>query len=230
MIPVDADFSKYKIVVAPVLYMVKKGMKEALTEFVKNGGILITTFMSGIVNESDNVYLGGYPGPLRELAGVWVEEIDALAPEQTNKITFADGTSSTCSLLCDLIHLEGAQCVASYESNFYAGMPAITNNQYGKGYTYYIGTNPTEDGIVKVLDMAVQTAGVTSVVSVATGLEITCRKTDRFTYYFIFNFKDKVLPLPENFIGQKDLLTGEIIPDGCNLKQYDAYLVAFPNE
>lgn len=82
MIPVDADFSKYKIVVAPVLYMVKDGMKEALENFVKNGGILITTFMSGIVGQSDNVYLGGYPGPLREMAGVWVEEIDALAPEQ----------------------------------------------------------------------------------------------------------------------------------------------------
>ncbi len=63
MIPVDADFSKYKIVVAPVLYMVKDGMKEALENFVKNGGILITTFMSGIVGQSDNVYLGGYPGP-----------------------------------------------------------------------------------------------------------------------------------------------------------------------
>ena len=73
MIPVDADFSKYKIVVAPVLYMVKDGMKEALENFVKNGGILITTFMSGIVGQSDNVYLGGYPGPLREMAGVWVE-------------------------------------------------------------------------------------------------------------------------------------------------------------
>lgn len=67
---------------APVLYMVKDGMKEALENFVKNGGILITTFMSGIVGQSDNVYLGGYPGPLREMAGVWVEEIDALAPEQ----------------------------------------------------------------------------------------------------------------------------------------------------
>ena len=47
---------------APVLYMVKDGMKEALENFVKNGGILITTFMSGIVGQSDNVYLGGYPG------------------------------------------------------------------------------------------------------------------------------------------------------------------------
>lgn len=98
MIPVDADFSKYKIVVAPVLYMVKDGMKEALENFVKNGGILITTFMSGIVGQSDNVYLGGYPGPLREMAGVWVEEIDALAPEQKNKAKFADGSTAACGL------------------------------------------------------------------------------------------------------------------------------------
>ena len=62
MIPVDADFSQYKMVVAPVLYMVKEGMKEALESFVKNGGILITTYMSGIVDQSDNVHLGGYPG------------------------------------------------------------------------------------------------------------------------------------------------------------------------
>ena len=99
MIPVDADFSKYKIVVAPVLYMVKDGMKEALENFVKNGGILITTFMSGIVGQSDNVYLGGYPGPLREMAGVWVEEIDALAPEQKNKAKFADGSTAALSLI-----------------------------------------------------------------------------------------------------------------------------------
>ena len=91
MIPVDADFSRYKLIVAPVLYMVKKGMKEALERFVENGGILVTTYMSGIVDESDNVHLGGYPGPLRKLAGVWVEEIDALAPEQKNKAVFADG-------------------------------------------------------------------------------------------------------------------------------------------
>ena len=88
MIPVDADFSKYKMIVAPVLYMVKPGMKEALEKYVKNGGILVTTYMSGIVGESDNVYLGGYPGPLKEMAGIWVEEIDALAPEQYNIVTF----------------------------------------------------------------------------------------------------------------------------------------------
>ena len=74
-----------------VLYMVKEGMKEALEAYVEQGGMLITTYMSGLVDQSDNVYLGGYPGPLRRMAGVWVEEIDALAPGQFNERYFRTG-------------------------------------------------------------------------------------------------------------------------------------------
>ena len=229
MIPVDADFSKYKIVVAPVLYMVKEGMKEALTAFVKNGGILITTFMSGIVNESDNVHLGGYPGPLRELAGVWVEEIDALAPEQTNTITFTDGTKISCSMLCDLMHLETAQCLAKYEENFYAGMPAITKNQFGEGITYYIGTNMNDEGIAKVLDLAVEAADVIPVIGEETKLEVACRKTEDAVYYFVFNFTDVVLPLPVCFDNTTDLLTGNELSANTQLKPYDALIIRRAN-
>ena len=229
MIPVDADFSKYKIVVAPVLYMVKEGMKEALTKFVENGGILITTFMSGLVNESDNVHLGGYPGPLRELAGIWVEEIDALAPEQTNTITFTDGTRMTCNLLCDLMHLEGAQLLASYDENFYAGMPAITKNAFGKGCTYYIGTNMGQEGIDKVLKMATQQAGVHPVVKEPTALEVVCRKTADSTHYYIFNFKETEIVIPEQFVGYTDLLTGKKVESGMRMKHYDALILNIPD-
>ena len=229
MIPADADFSKYKIVVAPVLYMVKEGMKEALTEFVRNSGILITTFMSGLVDESDNVHLGGYPGPLRELAGVWVEEIDALAPEQTNTLVFNDGTKISCNLLSDLIHLEGAECLAAYDSNFYAGMPAITRNSFGKGFTYYLGTNMEQDGITKVLEEAIDRACVKSVVDEETELEVTCRKAKDCIHYYIFNFKDKELPIPNQFVGYEDLLTGEMIRSGQTMKPFDTHLVAIPN-
>ena len=229
MIPVDADFSKYKIVVAPVLYMVKEGMKEALTKFVENGGILITTFMSGLVNESDNVHLGGYPGPLRELAGVWVEEIDALAPEQTNTITFTDGTRMSCNLLCDLMHLEGAQLLASYDENFYAGMPAITKNTFGKGCTYYIGTNMGQEGIDKVLKMATQQAGVHPVVKEPTALEVVCRKTANSTHYYIFNFKETEIVIPEQFVGYTDLLTGKKVESGMRMKHYDALILNIPD-
>ena len=229
MIPVDADFRKYKIVVAPVLYMVKEGMKEALTKFVENGGILITTFMSGLVNESDNVHLGGYPGPLRELAGVWVEEIDALAPEQTNTITFTDGTRMTCNLLCDLMHLEGAQLLASYDENFYAGMPAITKNTFGKGCTYYIGTNMGQEGIDKVLKMATQQAGVHPVVKEPTALEVVCRKTADSTHYYIFNFKETEIVIPDQFVGYTDLLTGKKVESGMRMKHYDALILNIPD-
>ena len=229
MIPVDADFSKYKIVVAPVLYMVKEGMKEALTKFVENGGILITTFMSGLVNESDNVHLGGYPGPLRELAGIWVEEIDALAPEQTNTITFTDGTRMTCNLLCDLMHLEGAQLLASYDENFYAGMPAITKNTFGKGCTYYIGTNMGQEGIDKVLKMATQQAGVHPVVKEPTALEVVCRKTAVSTHYYIFNFKETEIVIPDQFVGYTDLLTGKKVESGMRMKHYDALILNIPD-
>ena len=112
MVPVDGDFSKYQVIVAPVLYMVKEGMAEALEQFVENGGTLVTGFMSGIVDQSDNVHLGGYPGPLRKMCGIWAEEIDALAPEQTNTLRFTEGTEAKCSLLCDILHLEGAQALA----------------------------------------------------------------------------------------------------------------------
>ena len=99
---------------------------------MKNGGILVTTYMSGIVGESDNVYLGGYPGPLKEMAGVWVEEIDALAPEQHNIVTFKDGSQSKCKIVCDLMHLEGAEALGEYAEDFYAGMPAVTRHRLWK--------------------------------------------------------------------------------------------------
>ena len=129
MIPVDADFRKYKVVVAPVLYMVKEGMQAALEKFVADGGVLVTTYMSGIVDQSDNVHLGGYPGPLKSMAGVWVEEIDALAPEQLNTVVFADGEEVKSSLVCDIMHLEGAQCLGEYGADFYAGTPAVTTTR-----------------------------------------------------------------------------------------------------
>lgn len=225
MIPVDADFGKYKLIVAPVLYMVKQGMKEALERFVAGGGILVTTYMSGIVGESDNVHLGGYPGPLRKLAGVWVEEIDALAPEQKNKAVFVDGGEAECGLVCDLMHLEGAESLADYGKDFYAGMPAVTKNTFGNGAVFYVGTRLSKDGLDRVLGQVVKQADVTSVIAQETELEVVCRETQSTKFYFIMNFKDGEYPVPACFAGKTDLLTDEVIKEGEILKKYEVRLV-----
>ncbi|MGN7453970.1 beta-galactosidase [Paenibacillus pasadenensis] len=93
MIGVDADFSRYRVVIAPVMYMVKPGFAAAVERFVEAGGTFITTFFSGIVDERDIVRTGGYPGELRQVLGIWSEEIDALLPEQRNRIVLSSAWS-----------------------------------------------------------------------------------------------------------------------------------------
>ena len=224
MVPVDADFSKYKLIVAPVLYMVKDGMAQALEDFVEKGGTLVLTYMSGIVGQSDNVHLGGYPGPLRRLAGVWVEEIDALAPEQSNQVVMDSGESCKCGLVCELMHLEGAESLGTYGDDFYKGMPAVTRNSFGKGHVYYVGTHMEEAGLDNILDKAAAEAEVESVVSGGEGLEIVCRKTkEGKKLYFVMNFGEQERTLPACFAGQRDLLTGEKAAD--TLKKYEVCII-----
>ena len=200
-------------------------MKEALEEYVRNGGILVTTYMSGIVGESDNVYLGGYPGPLKEMAGVWVEEIDALAPEQHNVVTFKDGSQSKCKIVCDLMHLEGAETLGEYAEDFYAGMPAVTRHNYGKGKLYYIGTCMEEDGIAKILSKAAEDAGANPVAGNGNGLEIVKRNGEGKNFYFVMNFKDEELEIPEEFAGKKDLLSGNEVEKGEKLPKFGVKIV-----
>lgn len=224
-ISVESDLSKYKLIIAPVLYMVKEGFSVKLEQYVNNGGILVTGFMSGIVDENDNVYTGGYPGPLRKLCGVWAEEIDALAPEQTNILKFDSGEEYSCNMLCDILHTEGAEALAFYGSDFYAGTPAVTVNNFGKGKVFYLGTQPSKDGLSSLLEKISAQSGVKAVIDEKSCLEITCRENGDNKYYFIINFTAKEQILPKSFIGKKNLLNGEALTGDTRLKQYDAVLV-----
>ena len=225
MIPADADFSKYKTIIAPVLYMVREGMQEALERYVENGGTLVTGFMSGIVDQSDNVHLGGYPGPLRKLTGIWAEEIDALAPEQSNTLRFSDGTEFTCRLLCDILHLEGALSLADYSSNFYASSPAVTKHTFGQGTVFYIGTQLEPGALEKVLDQMTADADVSPVIPEPTKLEIVCRTVSEKRYYFILNLTGETLPLPQFFAGRVNLLTGDTLTTQSAFAPYDVALL-----
>ena len=226
LVPVDADLSKYKLVAAPVLYMIKEGMQERLTDFVKQGGALLTTYMSGIVDQSDNVHLGGYPGPLRELAGIWVEEIDALAPEQSNGVSLVnEELTGTSNLVSDLIHLENAEALAHYTSNFYAGMPAVTKNTFGDGTVYYFGGQLEDQLQDQLFKTIVKETDITPVIEEATKLEIACRENAEAKFFVIINFHEEAQPLPEMFVGKTDLLTGKVLSSEMMLTQYTTYIV-----
>lgn len=214
MIGVEEDLSRYKIVIAPVLYMVKPGFAEKVEAFVQAGGTFITTYFSGIVNENDLVTVGGYPGELRKVLGIWAEEIDALLPGMSNEIVMnkdwgALNRSYTCGLLCDLIHPEGAEVLAQYGADFYKGMPALTVNSFGEGKAYYVATSPDAAFLNGFLANLCADNGIVPLVSAPEGIESVQRVKDGVSYLFLLNHSAEELRADIGEGKRTDLLTGK---------------------
>ena len=191
------DLSQYRVVVAPLLYMLKAGVAQNLERYVVGGGTLLTTFFSGIVDEHDRVTLGGYPGELRKLLGIYVEEFDPWTDEMSNEIIIADGPlqgNYACDLWGEVVHLEGAHVLGSFARDYYAHGPALTVHFSGDGRAYYIATQVNDDLSFKLAQMLCQQAGVGSLMEAVEGLEVTRRvRSDGRIVYFILNHNN----LPE---------------------------------
>ena len=207
-IPVDivkytADFEKYRIIVAPLVYMMKEGFAERISNYVEQGGILIGTYMTGLADDTDRCRFGAYPGPLRSVFGLWVEETDALYPEESNRVLLKrEGKEDKifkCNFLCDRLRTEGAETLGIYGDDFYAGEPCFTVNKYGKGKAYYLGTKPEDDCLQLIVQQIAKEAGVKSPLEVPEGVEVACRENENGKFAFILNhtLNEKRIMTPE---------------------------------
>ena len=211
ILSMDADFDRYKVIIAPILYMVKPGVDEKLRRFVRNGGTLVTTFFSGYVNETDIVTTGGYPGKLRDILGIWVEESDALPENAANHFTW-NGQRYPATLLCDLLHSEGAEVLATYEEDFYAGMPVLTCNHFGAGKAYYVAARSDGDFYSRFMVQICADHGVEPTVR-CEGVEATRRVGAEGEYLFLLNHsrESKTVTADRDYV---DLLSGQRIAKG----------------
>ena len=220
------DLSKYSVVLAPVLYMLKEGAADNIKNFVSNGGTFITTYFSGYVNENDLVRLGGYPAELRDMLGLWVEEIDALPPDMNNSINFIYKLNPmkdnyTCDMVCDIINLEGAESLAVYGSDFYKDKPVFTYNKYGDGLAYYIGSNPEQ---AFLNDFALRLAKENNLllrIEPKEGVEITQRNKDNYSLTFVLNHNNDEVTLKLDNKNYINILNSEAIKESLKLKPKD---------
>lgn len=194
-IPVDIigeedDLSGYKLVIAPLLYMTKPGVDERIREFVKAGGTFVTTCFSGYVDESDRVITGGYPGRLRDILGVWVEESDAL-PEHKSNWFICENQEYPAEILCDIIHLEGAETLAEYQEDFYAGTPVLTENSFGKGKAYYVGTCSGDEFYRDFTRRLCREQQIVPAGEVLEEVEAVRRRGEQAEYLFLLNHGDR---------------------------------------
>lgn len=142
-IPVDVitkeqDFSAYKLLVVPMLYLISQETVHRLKEFVEQGGTLVTTYISGVVNEFDLTYLGGWPQEFQEIFGLKPLETDTYYPKDKNSVSY-NGKHYEVRDYASVVELNTAESLGSYEQDFYASTPAVTRNTFGKGEAYYIG-------------------------------------------------------------------------------------------
>jgi beta-galactosidase len=207
-IPVDIidskqSYDKYGVLIAPMLYMVREGVAGRIRAFVEKGGIFITTYTAGYVDETALAFLGGFPGPLKEILGIWSEEIDALFSGEQNTIEWTKDTrtrSYKAFDLCELIHARGAEVLGVYGGDFYAGRPALTVNVCGKGKAYFIAARTGSDFLRDFYQEITAEAGIKPVLAcpLPEGVTAQIRSNGKENYIFLMNFSSKDVSVSTN--------------------------------
>ncbi len=110
----DDALEGYDLVLAPLFNLLSQEQGSALEHYVAQGGTFLTTYFSGLVDENNRAWLGGAPGPLRRVLGLWVEEFDPLPEGKTNTLLNTQEMEAwqgtyQCSHWCEVVHLEGAR-------------------------------------------------------------------------------------------------------------------------
>ncbi len=219
----DGDLSGYRLIIAPLLYMLRPGVAENLKQFVERGGTLLTTFFSGIVDENDHVMLGGYPAELRQLLGIHVEEFDPWTAEMTNAVVIKEGTLQgdyPCTLWGEVVHLEGAQTLGVFANDYYANGPALTIHQFGQGHAYYLATHGNADLLGKLVRDLCQQAQVSPVLEPPIGIEATKRvRADGREIFFLLNHTElaQQVKLPAGTF--TSLLDGKTVEGSVDVKE-----------
>lgn len=217
----EFDFSGYKLVIAPMLYLFRAGIQDKLRRFVEQGGTLVTTCFTGVVNETDLCFLGeATEEKLSNVLGLWVEETDSLYDCESNHTTW-NNKRYRLTELCEVCHPTTCEVLSVYEEDFYAGAPVLTKNRFGKGTAYHLCATADEeffrDFYEKLasqlhLERALET-------EVPKGISLTWRESEREKLIFVQNFEGDAAAL-ELDQPYTDMLTGETYDKNLTVDGY----------
>jgi len=224
-IPVDVitkeqDFSKYKILVVPMLYMMSECLMDRFRDFVLAGNKLVMTYISGVVDINDLVYMNGWPEKLQTLFGINILETDTYYPKDGNNVAYG-GNSYKVFDYASVMDVGAAEVLGSYKDDFYSKTAAVTKNNFGQGEAYFIGARMEHGFQADFYGMLLAEAGITAAVEVAhdLGVSVSVREDDDHQYVFIMNFTEKVQKVELGFAAI-DMITGESVTAEIKLAVY----------
>ena len=203
--------------------MLRPGFAGRVRAFVEAGGTYVSTYCSGWVNEEDLCFMGGFPGPLRDVFGLWDEETDALDETQRNRFTW-NGKTYEAKDFCAVTHPEGAQVLAAYEESFYRGAPALTVNAFGKGCCYYVAARTGEEFLCDLYAHVAKEAGLSPLLpALPHGVLCTERVGANGRFLFVMNTvpEERTVTLP----ACADILADRALEGECTLGAYGVLAV-----
>ncbi len=232
-IPVDfcrptEDLSRYKLVIAPSLHLLAGGEADLLKLYVQNGGTLVSTFNTGLVDEHHIAPDSGYPHDLTDLFGLEVLEFDPLPPGEENHLVFK-GAFPTSHLhpargWCDLIEPKECQILATYGKDFYAGRPALTMNPYGLGKAIYLGTQSHQHFYYDLVVWLRQVCNLFPLLKVPDTVEVSLRQAGDRRVYFLLNHQST--PVRVHFYKPShDFLTGTTLQGNVDLPPHGVLVI-----
>lgn len=216
-ISMDDELEGYELIVAPYNYMYKKAYIDKVRNYVRDGGTYVTTYFSGLADETDLCFLEHHP--LCDVLGVAPEEIDAPGEGFANHTSF-DGRQFELGNIREVVHpLEGTQILAVYEEDYCRGKPVLTKHGYGDGSAYYIAAKTEVDFLRALYQNICKDLKLNNPlgVSLPAGVSVAERKKDGSSCVFVMNFNDD--PVTLNGIGMWNNVEEEVeIPGfGCVL-------------
>ena len=146
-----ADLTGYRLVVVPMLYLLTDDFAKKLCDFAQNGGTVVVTYWTGVVDESDLCRLGDTPYGLTGLLGLRRTEIDGMYDGETRRCTPASGCTlpeAQASILCEVAvpnDTDPAEPLIVYAEDYFAQHPAAAVHKYGAGRAYYLASRFDED-------------------------------------------------------------------------------------
>jgi beta-galactosidase len=181
----ESDLGGYRLVLAPTLYLVTDAATANLRGYVEQGGHLLLTYWSGIVDDNDHVRLGGYPGAFRDLLGVRTEEFFPLREGEQVRLAGGVLDGEAADVWTEALELRGAKEVSGYVDGPLPGVPALTRNAVGEGTAWYLATRLRPPGTAALVRELCGAAGVA--VHDRPGVEVVRRHGERSTYLFVIN-------------------------------------------
>lgn len=217
----EQEFDQYDLLIAPMLYLMDEKTISKLSNYVSSGGTLLSSYFTGIVNETDLVNIGGWPSELQAIFGISLKELDTLYPDEFNSLKF-QGKQYQIKDYSGIIDVTQAEVMGTYQTEFYKNTPAVIKNSFGSGQAYYLAARTNRDFLKDFYKPIIEKLYLANSLINEPKFEVSVqtRIKEGVSYYFLMNFSTDTQEVVLNKT-VVDIESSEIIEGKILLNSYE---------